>query len=424
MHDFLKGLRVVEGSAFVAAPLCGLTLVQMGAEVIRFDTIGGGPDYRRWPQVPGGAASLYWEGLNKGKKSIAINLACEAGWELAQSLATAPGPQAGLFVTNYPVDGFLSHARLAPRRPDLISVRVMGWNDGRTAVDYTVNAALGYPMMTGGPELGDVPVNHVLPAWDVATGLYAAMALVGAERRRSRTGEGAELRVPLGDVARATMANLGHVAEVSLTGADRPRIGNDVFGALGRDFVTRDARRLMVVALTRRQWRDLVGALGLKEPVAALEAELGCDFGSDEGLRFQHRDRLNPLISDALSSLTFAEWEARVRDTGVCWGPYNTLAQALSDPQLFREGDGLFAAVTHASGERYLTPASPVSRVGAGQTSIPAAPRLGAHTDEVLASVLGMSERQIGRLHEAGVVAGPQTSGVAAHERRYAVSAR
>ena len=231
MHAFLKGLRVVEGSAFVAAPLAGLTLLQMGAEVIRFDTIGGGPDYTRWPRAGGDEGrSLYWEGFNKGKKSVALDLRSPEGRELAQALVTAPGEGAGLFVTNFPARGFPSHDILAERRPDLISARVMGWRDGRNAVDYTVNAALGYPMMTSAPgEHG--PVNHVMPARDVATGLYAAMALVSAERARSRTGKGTELRVPLGDVARATLGNLGQIAEVMLTGADRPRLGNDIFGA-------------------------------------------------------------------------------------------------------------------------------------------------------------------------------------------------
>jgi 2-methylfumaryl-CoA isomerase len=104
MYDLLKGLRVVEGSAFVAAPTCGLYLAQMGVEVIRFDNIGGGPDFRRWPLAENGS-SLYWEGLNKGKKSIAIDLASPHGREIAQRLAAAPGADGGLFVTNFPADG-------------------------------------------------------------------------------------------------------------------------------------------------------------------------------------------------------------------------------------------------------------------------------------------------------------------------------
>jgi 2-methylfumaryl-CoA isomerase len=132
MYDLLTGLRVVEGAAFIAGPSCGLHLAQMGAEVIRFDAIGGGPDYRRWPVAPGGD-SLYWEGLNKGKKSIAIDLRRPEGRELAVGIATAPGENAGLFLTNYPVKGFLSHEALAARRADIITVRVMGWADGSPA---------------------------------------------------------------------------------------------------------------------------------------------------------------------------------------------------------------------------------------------------------------------------------------------------
>ena len=183
-YALLDGMRVVEASAFVAGPTCGLYLLQMGAEVIRVDPIGGGPDFRRWPLSPTTGASLYWEGLNKGKKSVAIDLGRPEGRELAQRLAAAPGEGRGLFVTNYPVAGFLAHERLARLRSDLISLRVMGWADGRPAVDYTVNAAVGVPYMTG-PEQTEAPINHVLPAWDLLTGAYAAFALVAAESRRT-----------------------------------------------------------------------------------------------------------------------------------------------------------------------------------------------------------------------------------------------
>lgn len=118
MYDILKGLRIVEGASFVAAPSCCLHLLQLGAEVIRFDAIGGGPDFHRWPRAKSGA-SLYWEGLNKGKKSVALDLTRAEGRELALRLATAPGEDAGIFVTNYPADGFLAHARLAALRPDM-----------------------------------------------------------------------------------------------------------------------------------------------------------------------------------------------------------------------------------------------------------------------------------------------------------------
>ena len=102
---------------------------------------------------------------------------------------------------------------LASRRPDLITARVQGWADGRSAVDYTINAATGLPWMTG-PVDAQGPVNHVLPAWDLLTGTMAAMNLLAAERLRRDTGLGQELIVPLSSVAFGALGALGQLAEV------------------------------------------------------------------------------------------------------------------------------------------------------------------------------------------------------------------
>jgi 2-methylfumaryl-CoA isomerase len=118
VYPMLNPLRIIEGASFIAAPYCGLMMAQLGAEVIRFDPIGGGPDFHRWPRANNGA-SFYWEGLNKGKKSIAIHLGSPEGRELATTLITAPGRNGGIFVTNYPAQGFLSHGPLSARRDDL-----------------------------------------------------------------------------------------------------------------------------------------------------------------------------------------------------------------------------------------------------------------------------------------------------------------
>ncbi len=404
-YDLLKGLRVVEGASFIAAPSCGLHLLQMGAQVIRFDPIGGGPDFGRWPLSPEGK-SLYWEGLNKGKKSIALDLSRPEGRELAQRLAAATGDDAGLFLTNYPVDGFLAHERLAALRSDLISLRVMGWADGRTAVDYTVNAALGVPLMTGPSDLpADQPVNHVLPAWDLMTGAYAAFALLAAERRRRATGEGQEIRLPLADVALASLGHIGQIAEVLVGGADRPRYGNDLFGAYGRDFRLADGERIMVAAITRRQWSGLLEALGLKEAVSALERDLGVGFADDEGERFRHRERLSPLIEAAMAARTRTQLAPLFDKLGVCWAPYRTTLQAVNDPAVLPPGSPLFATVEHPSGHTYPTPGAAADLHGMARRASGAAPRLGQHTDEVLAEVLGLPEGEIGRLHDAGLVA-------------------
>jgi 2-methylfumaryl-CoA isomerase len=404
MYDLLKGLRVVEGAAFVAGPTCGLYLAQMGAEVIRFDNIGGGPDFKRWPLSHEGK-SLYWEGLNKAKKSVAIDLSSPAGRELAQRLAAAPGEDGGLFVTNFPVDGFLSYEKLSAIRPDLICVRVMGWADGAQGMDYTINSALGLPLMTG-PVGDDRPVNHVLAAWDLLTGAYCAFTLVSALLARMRGQGGREIRAPLSDIGAATMANLGFTAETLLSGHQRPRMGNDIFGAFGRDFTTKDGVKLMLLAITPKQWSKALETLGIVTEVAAMEAELGVSLATDEGLRFTHRARLYPLFERAFAARTAAELTPAFDAGGVTWGAYQTLEAALGDPRLFK-ANPLFQDVRHPSGLTYPAPGAMATIPQDLRGDVVAAPALGQHTDEVLAEVLKMSSGEIAKLHDAGVVAGP-----------------
>jgi 2-methylfumaryl-CoA isomerase len=409
MYPLLKGMRIVECASFIAAPSGCLHLLQMGADVVRIDPIGGGPDFNRWP-LAGSGASLYWEGLNKGKRSVAINFGSPEGRELLAQLVCAPGENAGLFVTNFPAEGFLSHERLRKGRADLITARVMGWADGTPAVDYTVNAAVGVPYMTGPattePNGGTAPVNHVLPAWDLLAGAYTAFALLAAERHRRETGRGQEIRVPLSDIAIASMGHLGQIAEVQSSG-DRPRMGNTLFGAFGRDFRTADGQRLMVVAISARQWSGLVNCLGLGDAVAEVEQYAGVSFAKDEGLRFEHRDALFPLFELAIAQRSAAELGPLFDANGVCWGPYHTLKSGMASEPRLVSGNPLFSAVAHPSGLTYPTPGAAATLPQSERAGAKPTPRLGEHTDQVLAEFLGLSSGAIGRLHDSGCVAGP-----------------
>src|SRR5215207_6367789 len=134
MTGVLDGLTIVEGSAYVAAPLGGMTLAQLGADVIRFDDIHGGLDHRRWPLAQNGQ-SLFWAGLNKGKRSLRVNLRSDEGRELVSEVIAA----AGAFLTNFPARGWLSYETLRARRGDLVMVHLKGNRDGTSEVDYTVN---------------------------------------------------------------------------------------------------------------------------------------------------------------------------------------------------------------------------------------------------------------------------------------------
>jgi 2-methylfumaryl-CoA isomerase len=402
--QILAGLRVIEGSAFVAAPLGGMTLAQLGAEVIRFDPIAGGLDARRWPVTADGR-SLFWAGMNKGKKSIAIDIARPEGQELVTALVTAPGDSAGLFLTNFPPRGWLAYEALRARRADLIHVNVLGDRHGGSEVDYTVNPRVGMPFITG-PADDSRPVNHVMPAWDHICGQMAAVGLLAAERHRRLTGEGQYVRLALLDVALATLGHMGFIGEVQINDADRPRYGNDLFGAFGRDFVTRDGRRVMVVGLTRRQWQNLGRATGLTAEFEATGQRLGLDL-SEEGNRFRARAELAAVLAPWVAARDASEVLRVFAAADVCAGPYQSIRELVEHDADATTDNPLFSWQEQPGIGRYLMPGSPLFFSSSAHADARPAPLLGAHTDEILGDLLGLDAAAIGRLHDARIVAGP-----------------
>ncbi|MFN6979457.1 MAG: CoA transferase [Gemmobacter sp.] len=402
MAGILNGLRVVEGSAFVAVPLAGLTLAQMGADVIRFDRIQGGLDAHRWPVTADGT-SLFWAGLNKGKRSLAVDLSHPEGQEIVAALITAPGPDAGLFLTNLRVRGWMDYPALSARRPDLIMVSLTGTRRGEPAVDYTINPALGFPMATG-PEGSAEPVAHVLPAWDCIAGQMVANTALAAERHRLRSGQGQLCELSLKDVAAGMLGHLGIVGEVLANGVDRPKAGNALYGAFGQDFVTRDGRRIMVIGLTDRQWRGLVAVMGLEAAMAALAARTGRDLRR-EGDRWLARAEIAALMAPWIAARDLAEIAARFDGAGLTWSVFRSFAEAVrGDPDLSPDNP-MVAMVDHPGIGPLPTPGSPVAFGAVPRVPPGPAPRLGEHSEAILADVLGLASGAIGRLVDAGVVA-------------------
>ncbi len=409
MPGVLDGLRVIEGSAFVAAPLAGMTLAQMGADVIRFDPLKGGLDARRWPVTEAGR-SLYWAGLNKGKRSLAVDTTNLEGQALVAALITAPGPGRGLFLTNFPAaKGWMSYEALRRQRDDLIMACLVGNPDGGSAVDYTVNCAVGFPFVTG-PDRGCAavnPVNHVMPVWDALAGMNLALGLVAAERHRRLTGMGQAIRVALADVAFAMAGNLGYIAEVEVAGADRRAYGNDLFGAYGAQFETRDNRLIYIAVVTDRMWQELGAATGLAPKFETLETLLGLDLKRREGDRFTARESISALVRPWCRSRTLGDIRKAFDGTGVCWGPYQTFRQMVEEDPRCSVANDLFVKLDQPGIGRYSVPGSPISFPVTPPDPPRRAPLLGEHTDEILGHDLGLSEGQIGRLRDDKVVAGP-----------------
>jgi 2-methylfumaryl-CoA isomerase len=405
MQDLLKGLRIVEASAFIAAPMCGMTLAQLGADVIRFDQIGGGIDYRRWP-VTADNHSIYWADLNKGKRSFAVDLRSPEGRELVQRLIAAPGPEAGIFSTNLPAKGWLSWESLCALRPDVIELAIVGDRHGGTAVDYTVNARVGYPGLTG-PEDDDRPINHVLPAWDITTAMLAATSLLAALRYRDRTGRGQRIDLALADVAFATIGNLGFIGDRVINGTTRTRGGNYLYGAFGRDFTTRDGVRVMVMAISAKMWSGLLAATGLADAMAAQATSLGLDF-AQEGARYTGRREIAAILEHWIGQHAFNEVSAAFEAQGVCWGRYQNLTDLIDHDPEVSPANPIYHLVEQPDIGTYPVPGIPAHFNAVPRAPARPAPRLGEHTDEILADILGLSSGEIGSLHDRGIIAGPR----------------
>ena len=409
MAGILDGLRVVEGSAFVAVPLAGMTLAQMGADVIRFDRLQGGLDAGRWPLAPSGR-SLFWAGLNKGKRSIAVDMSHPEGRELITRTITAPGKDAGVFLTNLRVRGWMDYENLSQHRKDLIMVTLLGDRHGRPQVDYTVNPALGIPDITG-PEGYDAPVANALPAWDLMAGHMCVSSVLAAERHRLRTGKGQEAVLSLKDVAAATLGHLGMIGDAIVNETQRTKSGNSLYGAYGQDFLCADGRRVMVIGLTGRQWKGLVSVTGSEAQLSALATRTKRDL-SDEGVRWELRSEITAILKPWFAERSSIAVAKLFNQANLTWAEFNSVKEAVSnDPdlsiqnpmftELAQQGLGQFPVPGHAAAFSDLEREPPKP-----------APLLGANTEEILSEVTGLDDTEIARLFDHGIVAGKCSAGL------------
>ena len=402
MSTVLKGMRVVESSAFVAVPLAGMTLAQMGADVIRFDRIEGGLDINRWPISKDGK-SHFWSGMNKGKRSIAVNMRTKEGKELITRIITAPGEDAGLFISNLRVRGWLDYKNLTKYRKDLIMVTLTGDRSGRPAVDYTVNPSIGIPNITG-PEGHPDPIASALPAWDLIAGNLVVSALLAAERRRLRCGLGDDVELALKDVASAMIGNLGMIGEAATASKQRGKSGNDLYGAYGHDFVCADGQRIMVIGLTERQWKLIVQVTDSAEAMSKLENETGLSLRL-EANRWKLRGRISELLEPWFSNRKVSDFSNDFNNLGLTWSIFRSLEEALKHDKDLSSDNPMFQIKDQAGLGRFPVPASPVTFAHAGRNVVKTAPCLGEHTEEILSEIVGASDGEISKLFDQGIVA-------------------
>lgn len=397
----LADVRVIEVSAFVAAPFAGMVLGQLGADVIRVDPIDGPPDQDRWPVSPEGT-SFFWSGLNKGKRSIRLDTRREEGAEIFRALVGS-GSDGGVLLTNVPALGRLGgYDGLRAQAPALVMLEMMGNVDGSSEVDYTVQPATGIPMITGPYAVGE-PANSPLPTWDLLLGLYAVIGIADAVARRRITGEGAHLSIALSDVAFSTVGHLGRLGAAQAGLPVEERAGNDLQGGYGEAFATRDGRWAMVVALTDRQWQALTAAVDTDGRVRrALEAA-GADV-SHAISRFSNRELISALLRPWFRSRSIAEVAEELDRTDASWSPFRTFSEVLDDHRVDPIRNDMWADLHQPGIGPIRTPGSPL-RSGGRVIAPPArSPRPAQHTQDILTSILGLTPAHITQLINTGII--------------------
>lgn len=399
----LAGIKVLDLSRVLAGPWASQTLADMGADVIKVERPGVGDDTRAWGPPwftpkgsdQGQAMSAYYLSANRGKRSVAIDLASKAGQSLVQEMVG----QADILIENFKVGDTarrgLDYASLAPDNPRLIYCSITGFGQTgpykqRPGYDFMIQGMAGLMSITGeqDSEPGGGPQRVGVAMVDLMTGLYATIAILGALQERQHSGQGQAIDMALFDVMTAGLAN--QAANYLVSGVAPGRLGNAHPNVVPyQTFATRDGHIIVAVG-NDRQFRALCKELNL----AALADHP--DYASNAD-RVAHRAGLAQILQVAMLTATMDEWLARLAGAGVPAGPINTLDRVFADPQLIHRGSAM-----DIDGMPLVANPIKYSRSSLQYDIKP--PQLGADTDAVLKAELGLDEVAIASLREQGIV--------------------
>lgn len=400
----LTGVKVLDLSRVLAGPYCTQVLADLGADVVKVESPRG-DDTRAWGPPWLGAESGYFLSVNRGKRSLAVDLKDPRGAEVVRRLAA----QADVVVENFKVGDLarygLDYAAVAQANPRVVYVSITGFGQtGPRAKEPGYDAALqaltGVMAMTG--EEGRPPVKLPVAFVDVLTGLHAAVGAVAALRRVAVTGEGAHLDVSLFDVALASAVN--QAQGVLLTGESPRRLGSAHPSIVPyQSFEARDGALVLAVG-NDAQFARLCGVLGVPE-LAADERY------ATNASRVAHREEVVGRLAELVAGWRRDDLVAACGAAGVPATPVLTLPEAFADPQA--EARGSVVTGAHREGPVPMV-ASPLWHArgpdGADlglrpeDGAAPAPPLLGEHSLDVLTRDLGMDEDEARRLVAEGVV--------------------
>ncbi len=395
----LADVSILDLTWVLSGPFASMVLCDLGAEVVKVERPPWG-DVARTTGPHVGGESAYFFSINRGKKSVAVDLKSEAGRDLFLRLVE----HADVVMENFTpgtMDGLgLGWETLSARNPRLIYAATSGFGQTgpdrlRPALDIVVQGMGGVMSITGEP--GGRPVRPGLSLGDIAAGLFTAVGILAALHERERSGLGQMVDISMLDCQIAVLENA--IVRYFATG-DVPRaIGTrHPLATPFQAFPTRDG--YIVLALSwgvPNQWELFCAVIGLPELI-------GDERFETSALRTRNHALLEPMLNDALMHRTTAEWVREFDAIGLPCGPLNNIAQAVAEPQV-RARD-MLVELRHPRMDRPLTvPNTPVklSRTPGGVRGLP--PDVGEQTRHVLSAWLGMGADEIRRLEDAGAVA-------------------
>jgi crotonobetainyl-CoA:carnitine CoA-transferase CaiB-like acyl-CoA transferase len=402
MAGALSHIRVLDLSRVLAGPWAAQTLADLGADVIKVERPGAGDDTRGWgpPFLKDGdgneVEAAYYLSANRNKRSITVDLAQPRGAQLIRDLAV----RCDVMIENYKVGGLarygLAYDDIRAINPGIVYCSITGFGQSgpyasRVGYDFMIQGLGGLMSITGEPD--GPPEKVGVAITDITTGLYATIGILTALTHRSRTGEGQHIDMALFDAQVAALANQSMNYLVS--GIPPQRLGNAHPNIVPyQTFRTRDGDIIVAVG-NDRQFRRLCEAAG--RPELAADARFATNAA-----RVAQRTTLVPLLAAIIATRDSADWLAALQEADVPCGAVNDLAGVFADPQA--QHRGMKINLPHPAAGHAPTVANPIrlSQTPVEYRSAP--PTLGQHTDDVLRSLLGLTDGQIAVLRRDRVI--------------------
>lgn len=393
----LAGITVLEISHILSGPFCTMLLADLGAKVIKVERPRLGDEARRLgPQVNGDSA--YFMSVNRGKKSITIDLSREEGQKLARELCQHVDVLVENFVPGTMQRFGLDYAKVSAVNPRLIYTSISGFGQSgpyahHPALDIIVQAMGGIMSVTGEPN--GRPLRPGASLGDSVAGLFAALAILSALWERERTGRGRYVDVSMLDCQVTMMENA--FSRYFATGEVPGPLGSRHPAAVPfQSFSAQDG--YIVVALisdSAEPWNRFCSAIG--------HSELAKDPRFiDAQSRVQNYGALAPLIEEAMRIKSSQEWLEEFSRLEIPCGPVNTIDAVAEDPQVLSRG--MIAEIPHKRLGKWKVANTPFKADGSSSGPQGPSPDLGEHTDEVLQEMLSRSQNEIAHLRSLGLV--------------------